>query len=47
MARILRGGVYWADVNPVRGRERAGLRPVLIRGSRIEVKVRVRRERAA
>ncbi|TLD40363.1 MAG: Programmed cell death toxin YdcE [Candidatus Jettenia ecosi] len=30
MARILRGGVYWADLNPVRGREQAGLRPVLI-----------------
>ena len=30
MARILRGGVYWADLNPVRGREQAGLRPVLV-----------------
>ena len=30
MARILRGEVYWADLNPVRGREQAGLRPVLI-----------------
>jgi mRNA interferase MazF len=30
MARILRGGVRWADLNPVRGREQAGLRPVLI-----------------
>ncbi len=30
MARILRGDVYWADLNPVRGREQAGLRPVLI-----------------
>ena len=30
MARILRGEVYWADFNPVRGRERAGLRPVLV-----------------
>jgi mRNA interferase MazF len=27
---ILRGEVYWADLNPVRGREQAGLRPVLI-----------------
>jgi mRNA interferase MazF len=26
----LRGEVYWADLNPVRGREQAGLRPVLI-----------------
>ena len=30
MARILRGEVYWADLNPVRGREQAGLRPVLV-----------------
>lgn len=30
MARILRGELYWAGLNPVRGRERAGLRPVLI-----------------
>ena len=30
MAGILRGEVYWADLNPVRGREQAGLRPVLI-----------------
>jgi len=30
VARILRGEVYWADLNPVRGREQAGLRPVLI-----------------
>ena len=30
MARILRGEAYWADLNPVRGRERAGLRPVLV-----------------
>jgi len=30
MARILRGDIYWADLNPVRGREQAGLRPVLI-----------------
>ena len=30
MARILRGEVYWADLNPVRGREQAGLRPVFI-----------------
>ena len=26
----MRGEVYWADLNPVRGREQAGLRPVLI-----------------
>lgn len=30
MARILRGEIRWADLNPVRGREQAGLRPVLI-----------------
>lgn len=30
MARILRGEIYWADLNPVRGREQAGFRPVLI-----------------
>ena len=30
MARILRGEVYWADLNPVKGREQAGRRPVLI-----------------
>jgi len=30
MAKILRGDIYWADLNPVIGRERAGLRPVLI-----------------
>lgn len=30
MARILRGDVRWADLNPVRGSEQAGLRPVLV-----------------
>lgn len=30
MARILRGEIRWADLNPVRGREQAGDRPVLI-----------------
>jgi len=30
MARILRGDVRWADLNPVRGHEQAGQRPVLI-----------------
>jgi len=30
VARILRGEVYWADLNRVRGREQARLRPVLI-----------------
>src|SRR5262252_3020375 len=30
MARILRGELRWADLNPTRGREQAGQRPVLI-----------------
>lgn len=30
MARILRGDVVWADLNPVVGHEQAGLRPVLV-----------------
>jgi mRNA interferase MazF len=30
VAQILRGEIRWADLNPVRGREQAGLRPVLI-----------------
>ena len=30
MAGILRGDVRWADLNPVRGREQSGSRPVLI-----------------
>ena len=30
MARILRGDVRWADLNPVRGHEQAGHRPVLV-----------------
>jgi mRNA interferase MazF len=30
MARILRGEIRWAELNPVRGREQAGPRPVLI-----------------
>lgn len=30
MAGILRGEIRWADLNPVRGNEQAGLRPVLI-----------------
>lgn len=30
MARILRGDIRWADLNPVRGHEQAGSRPVLI-----------------
>lgn len=30
MAGILRGDIRWADLNPSRGNEQAGLRPVLI-----------------
>ena len=30
MARILRGEVRWADLNPVRDHEQSGFRPVLI-----------------
>ena len=30
MARILRGDVFWANLNPTIGHEQAGLRPVLI-----------------
>jgi mRNA interferase MazF len=30
MARILRGEIRWADLDPARGREQAGARPVLV-----------------
>ena len=30
MAGILRGYIYWADLNPTVGQEQAGIRPVLI-----------------
>jgi mRNA interferase MazF len=30
MARILRGDIHWADLNPVIGSEQGGLRPALI-----------------
>jgi mRNA interferase MazF len=30
MARILRGEIRWGDLNPVRGHEQAGQRPVLV-----------------
>lgn len=30
MAAILRGEIYWANLDPDRGKEQAGLRPVLI-----------------
>ena len=30
MAGILRGEIRWADLNPARGKEQAGMRPVVI-----------------
>jgi len=30
MARILRGDIFWADLNPTKGHQQAGMRPVLI-----------------
>jgi mRNA interferase MazF len=30
MAGILRGEIRWADLNPARGNEQSGLRPVLV-----------------
>ncbi|VAW13698.1 hypothetical protein MNBD_BACTEROID05-1249 [hydrothermal vent metagenome] len=30
MARILRGDIVWANLNPVKGHEQAGHRPVLV-----------------
>ncbi|MFA4836364.1 MAG: type II toxin-antitoxin system PemK/MazF family toxin [Dehalococcoidia bacterium] len=30
MARILRGEIRWADLNPVQGREQGGKRPVVV-----------------
>jgi mRNA interferase MazF len=30
MARILRGDIVWAELDPVRGREQAGQRPVVV-----------------
>ena len=30
MARILRGDILWADLDPIRGHEQAGRRPVLV-----------------
>src|SRR6266566_3135067 len=30
MAQILRGEIYWADLDPTRGHEQSGRRPVLI-----------------
>ena len=30
MGRILRGDIYWADLDPTKGHEQAGKRPVLV-----------------
>lgn len=30
MARILRGDLFWADLNPTRGHEQGGSRPILV-----------------
>ncbi|HEY9595204.1 MAG TPA: type II toxin-antitoxin system PemK/MazF family toxin [Spirochaetia bacterium] len=30
MARVLRGSIYWADLDPSRGHEQSGTRPVVI-----------------
>ncbi len=30
MARVLRGEIRWAELDPVRGREQAGQRPVVV-----------------
>lgn len=30
MVRVLRGDIVWADLNPTKGREQAGRRPVLV-----------------
>ena len=30
MAKILRGDIFWANLNPTVGHEQAGLRPVLV-----------------
>jgi mRNA interferase MazF len=30
VARVLRGDLYWAELDPVRGSEQAGKRPVLV-----------------
>jgi len=35
MARILRGEIRWADLNPTIGHEQAGVRPVLILSTEI------------
>ena len=38
MAQILRGEIYWADLDPTKGHEQAGQRPVL--ALRFEIVIR-------
>jgi mRNA interferase MazF len=35
MAQILRGDIYWADLDPTKGHEQAGQRPVLVLSNEI------------
>ena len=35
MARVLRGDIVWADLDPTRGREQGGQRPVLVLSRRV------------
>lgn len=35
MARLLRGDIVWANLNPAQGREQAGKRPILILSNNI------------
>ena len=35
MASILRGEIFWADLNPTKGHEQSGMRPVLILSQKI------------
>ena len=35
MAQILRGDIYWADLDPTKGHEQSGQRPVLILSNEI------------
>ena len=43
MAQILRGDIYWADLDPTKGHEQAGQRPVLILSNHILVLTQMRR----
>ena len=35
MARVLRGDIVWADLDPTRGHEQGGQRPVLVLSRRV------------